>query len=247
MCHDTRPEFLTSDVHLGAVSRETEDSFLDFLGYVGAQGRSLFLTGDLFDFWFEYGRVIPGKYFRVLAALSELAQGGLRVALVGGNHDAWGGRFLREEVGIEYYPALLRTEIAGRPALLVHGDGVGGGQPGYRLLKAALRNKLVVQAFRMLHPELGVRIAQLVSTTEQKSVAHESVSRHAQRLEEWAREQLRLDPTLHWVVCGHVHSPVVREVEGGRFYINAGDWLYHNSYVRVLPDQSPTLHRWTGP
>lgn len=239
-----RPDFIASDIHLGAVPRNTERAFVDFLEHVGAHGRSLLLVGDLFDFWFEYGSVIPGKQFRVLAALAELVESGMPVTLMGGNHDAWGGRFLREEVGVSFYPDQLRTEIGGRSALVAHGDGVGRGDLKYRMLKALLRSRFTVGAFRMLHPELGLRLAGVASTTEGK-VGHDLAARgRARYIEEWARGRLREEPDLELVICGHSHLPAVLEVEPGRYYLNAGDWIQRDTYITVSPGTPPELRRW---
>ncbi len=45
-------------------------------------------------------------------------------------------------------------------------------------------------------------------------------------------------------MCGHAHLPTVTEVEPGRYYLNAGDWLTHRTYITVEPDGRPALHRW---
>jgi UDP-2,3-diacylglucosamine hydrolase len=55
-----KPEFITSDTHLGAVPAATERAFLQFLEHVGTRGSRLIMVGDLFDFWFEYGEIIHG-------------------------------------------------------------------------------------------------------------------------------------------------------------------------------------------
>lgn len=237
-------DYITSDVHLGAIPRERERAFLSFLEHVGAQARSLLVNGDLFDFWFEYGDVIPGKHFRVLAALSELVDAGVPVTLMGGNHDAWGGRFLREEVGVAFHPDRWRTELGGRRALVTHGDGVGRGDLGYRMLKAVLRNPVMVAGFRALHPELGMKLARRVSSTEGKATVDVGAAGRARHIEEWAQERLRAEPDLELVVCGHSHQPVVAEVEPGRYYLNSGDWIHHDSYITVRPGTAPTLYRW---
>lgn len=239
-----KPVFITSDVHLGAVPAETERAFLRFLEHVGAEGRRLVLPGDLFDFWFEYGTVIPGEHFRVLAALAELVDAGVDVLVTGGNHDAWGGRFLEEHVGVAFHAGHVRTEIAGRPALLAHGDGLGKGDLKYRALKRVLRSRPAVWAFRALHPELGVRLARRVSTTEAKADTDPGKVGRAAFIASWARATLAAEPELGWVVCGHAHLPTITEVEPGRYYVNAGDWLTHWSYVTVADDGAPVLHRW---
>jgi UDP-2,3-diacylglucosamine hydrolase len=241
-----KPEFITSDVHLGAVPDRTERAFLAFLEHVGGEGRRLLIVGDLFDFWFEYGEIIQGRHFRVLSALADLVDAGVAVVLTGGNHDAWGGRFLEEHVGVEFHREHVRTEIGGRPALLAHGDGLGRGDMRYRLLKALIRSRPIVGAFRALHPEVGLKIARLASTTEGKpdAAADAATLGRARFIEEWATGRLLAEAELAWVVCGHAHLPALVEVAPGRFYVNGGDWLTHWSYATVNVDGAPALHRW---
>jgi UDP-2,3-diacylglucosamine hydrolase len=239
-------EFIASDVHLGAVPRETERRFVGFLEHVGGEGAALLLNGDVFDFWFEYGSIIPGSHVRVLGALASLADAGIDVTFVGGNHDAWGGRYLREEVGLRVLDGPARIELGGRPALVAHGDGLGGGDLGYRALRAVLRSRPAIWGFRALHPELGARLARFVSKTESR--LHPDAAYTALRsdaLLAWARERHAEQPDLGWVVCGHAHAPRLEEVEPGRWYANAGDWLTHDSYVRI-EDGRPRLLTWPG-
>lgn len=237
-------EFIASDVHLGAVPSDTERRFVGFLEHVGAEGESLLLNGDIFDFWFEYGSVIPGRHLRVLGALAALADAGIGVTFVGGNHDAWGGNYLEGELGLRVVEGPALVELAGRPALVAHGDGLGTGDRAYRILRAVIRSRPAIWAFRALHPELGVRLASAVSSTESRIEPDAAyTSRRSDALFEWARERLAERPELAWVVCGHAHAPRLEEVEPGRWYANAGDWLTNDSYVRI-DDGRPRLLRW---
>jgi len=240
-------EFIASDVHLGAVPDTTERAFIDFLDHVGREGSALLLAGDLFDFWFEYGTVVPGRHFRVLAALSRLVDAGVRVTLAGGNHDAWGGRFLRDEVGVTFHQDPFHTTLAGRPALVAHGDGLGTGDLKYRALKMVLRSRLAIGAFRALHPEIGARIARAVSKTEVRDGTDARQLGRARFIEEWSMRQLEADPSLAWVVCGHCHMPALVEVEQGRFYLNAGDWITHFTYITIDVAGTPAMRRWPVP
>jgi UDP-2,3-diacylglucosamine hydrolase len=239
-------EFIASDIHLGAVARETEHRFVAFLDHVGEHGSGLLLAGDLFDFWFEYGEVIPGRHFRVLAALARLVEAGIPVTLAGGNHDAWGGRFLREEVGVAFHDKPFRISIAGRTALVAHGDGLGKGDFKYRALKAMIRSRAAIATFRALHPELGLRLAHAVSSTETRTSPDPRQVGRARFIENWARQQLVADPSLAWVVCGHAHVPACVEVDPGRFYLNAGDWLTHFTYITIDATANPELRTWAG-
>jgi UDP-2,3-diacylglucosamine hydrolase len=236
-----RIDYVFSDVHLGAVPDGTEQRLVRFLDQIGADASSVLIAGDLFDFWFEYGEVIPGRHFRTLAALSRLVDAGVPVVLAGGNHDAWGGRFLREHVGVAYHVEPFHVQLGGGRALVAHGDGLGRGDLKYRVLKSVLRSRAAIGAFRALHPELGLKVARAVSSTEAKGESDEAARGRAAFLDAWATEQLRIDAALKYVVCGHSHTPVVREVEPGRFYLNAGDWIRHFTYITVTAE-GPSLH-----
>ncbi len=238
-----KPDYIASDVHLGAVPRETEQRFLRFLDRVGAEARSLLIPGDLFDFWFSWGDVIPGRHVRVLGALGRLVDAGVPVSMVAGNHDAWGGRFLREELGITYSETMLRLELGGRPALVAHGDGVGGGDLKYRALKATIRSRLARGGFRALHPELGLRIARAVSTTEEKA-GRDPLAGRARYIQAWALGQLEAEPELTWVVCGHAHVPAIVRAGEGQAYLNAGDWVRNRTYITVGESSGAELRSW---
>ena len=227
------PCFVFSDVHLGVTPPEVERALLGFLDHVRDAAGSVIINGDLFDFWFEWGDVIPSRHYRVLAELADLIDSGCPVTMLGGNHDAWGGSFLREQVGIALHDGVLRTQFAGKPALVAHGDGLGKGDVKYRMLKRVLRSRAAVWGFRVLHPEIGMRIATGVSTTDEKHQHDRSSQTRADFLEQWAREQFAEDASLGWVMCGHSHVPALVEMGAGRYYINSGDWITNRTYVTI--------------
>jgi UDP-2,3-diacylglucosamine hydrolase len=242
-----KPVYVVSDIHLGAVPRETERAFRGFLAHAAGAAEALLINGDLFDFWFEYRSVILSQHYRVLAALAEVVEAGVRVWLVGGNHDAWGGNFLRDEVGIELLQGAVTMELAGRRTLVAHGDGVGGGDLRYRALKAVVRSPGATRVFRTLHPDLGQRIAARASRTHQKAEGLPPSRRRAEHIQRWAEEQLRADASLRLVLAGHAHEAARVEGEPGRFYVNSGDWLDRFDYVVLPPDGGPPrLEVWPG-
>src|SRR5688500_11757620 len=87
---------IVSDAH---PRRAVEAALLAFLERVPDLGDALLVNGDLFDFWFEYRRVIPRTGFRVAAALAALRKR-VPIVMIGGNHDRWGGDFWREDLEI---------------------------------------------------------------------------------------------------------------------------------------------------
>ena len=75
--------YFVSDIHLGSGNHEeqrrVERAFLDFLRDIESDAETLFLVGDIFDFWFEYGEVVPKGFTRVLGRLAELSDRGVRI------------------------------------------------------------------------------------------------------------------------------------------------------------------------
>jgi UDP-2,3-diacylglucosamine hydrolase len=246
---ENRPVYVVSDIHLGAVPEATERAFRSFLRQVAEEASFLLVNGDLFDFWFEYRHVVLAEHYRVLAALRDVVEAGVRVAFVGGNHDAWAGPFLRDVVGMELHRGPVEMTLGGRRTLVAHGDGVGRGDLKYRALKRLIRNPVTVGAFRAIHPDLGRRIALLASRTERKAASGEdpAASGRAAFIRGWGLERLRDDPGLDLVLAGHAHVASCTEAAPGRFYVNSGDWLNTFDYV-VLPagGGAPELRQWDG-
>ncbi len=242
---ESSPVYLTGDVHLGAVPAETEKAFVAWLEHCGREASRVVINGDLFDFWFEYGTVVPRGHTRVLGALASLVDSGMDVLLMGGNHDWWGGSFLTQEIGLDFRQEAINLELAGHTTFLAHGDGVGSGDPGYRALKFLLRGWPTRFAFRWLHPDLGAAIARRVSQTEGRAGEPiEKQEARARALEAWALEKLRARPELDLVVLGHTHIPVLREASPGRHYLNAGDWVANQSYAVIPREGPPCLLDW---
>ncbi len=239
--------WVASDAHLGAAPPAMETAFLGWLEHAAAHAGVIVLNGDLFDFWFEWGTVIPSGHTRVLGLLARIVDAGTPVHLLGGNHDWWGGRYLVEEVGLHFHPEPVRLELGGRSALVAHGDGLGAGDLGYRLLRSVLRSPLSRHAFRWLHPDVGTAIAKRVSRTDSRpsdpSPAH---LERARQLERWARDALLEDEGIELVLLGHTHQPVRLEVAPGRFYLNTGDWIRNGTWGVIAPGEPPRLERWTG-
>jgi UDP-2,3-diacylglucosamine hydrolase len=232
-----KPAVIVSDLHLGAVPETVREAFARFTRRWRGRAELLLINGDLFDFWLEFRAAVLSEHFHTLRALADLRESGVRLLLVGGNHDAWGGPFLRETIGMEVVEGPIELELAGRRALVAHGDGLGPGDLGYKALRKVLRSRPVRRAMRWVHPDLAWRIARGVSRTEERGPGDEARSRErAAVLEEYAVGLLERRADLDLVVFGHCHTPTIRPVGGGRCYVNTGDWVTHRTYTLVTPD-----------
>ncbi len=152
-----------SDVHLKAIpeDRARQREFVDFLNrFQTGEFERIICLGDLFDFWFEYKNIIFSDFFEVLRAFADLRDAGMELHLICGNHDFWGGRFLRDELGFHIHPNSMEHRFGDLRGHLVHGDGINPEDRSYRAYKKFARNPLVVGAFRLIHPDWAMAIAQ---------------------------------------------------------------------------------------
>ena len=230
-----------SDAHLGAPWGEPmrEEWLRRFLSDQRGRIAGLMIVGDLFDFWFEYRHAIPKGHFRVLRAIADLRADGVPVVYFGGNHDFWAGTYLRNEIDIDVADGPMEFQIQGRRIFVAHGDGLGGGDHGYKLMKRVLRNRLCIALYRALHPDIGIPLAYSVSALSR---------RHSEPREVLIPKLVRdiavprLASGVDAVLMGHVHEPTHIRVAGGDFIV-IGDWLKNFTYA-VLEDGVFSLRRF---
>ena len=131
--------YFITDLHLGVPtledSHQRELKMVRFLDSIKDDDEAIFLMGDLFDFWFEYKTVVPRGYVRLLGKLSQLIDSGIPIHLFAGNHDLWTFDYLQKEVGIILHREPTIMTLKDKTFLLVHGDGRGPGDNGYKFLK----------------------------------------------------------------------------------------------------------------
>jgi UDP-2,3-diacylglucosamine hydrolase len=236
------PCYIASDLHLGAATLDVERAFIAFLRSLPGRAGALLINGDLFDFWFEWRTVIPRTGFRVLAALADLAESGVPIVWVAGNHDCWGGDVLRRDVGVTYHVGAWEGTLGGWRTRVEHGDGLRAVEDRkYRMLRGVIRHPLSVRAFRLLHPDVGSRLA---TGSSHASRTHRAPD-DGIGLRAVAMETLASNPRLELLVFGHSHVATLERAGGGGVYGNPGSWLDAPAFLRVTPARVE-LRRWEG-
>ena len=87
----------------------------------------------------------------------------------------------------------------------------------------------------MIHPDLAMRIARLVSRSSRRLTleADPCKGAEAEALRTYAQGVLARGEA-DVVMCGHAHAPAFEEYpspNGVGLYINTGDWMFHRSYA----------------
>jgi UDP-2,3-diacylglucosamine hydrolase len=120
--------YFLSDFHLGAPdwqnSLDRERKIVRFLEEARADAAMLLILGDMFDFWFEYRKVVPKGYVRILGKLADITDSGIPVHFFIGNHDMWMNGYFEHELNIPVFDAPRDYLFNGFRFHIGHGDGL---------------------------------------------------------------------------------------------------------------------------
>ena len=259
---DNKKIYFLSDFHLGAPdhasSLEREKIIVQFLDEVKKDAAEIFLVGDMFDFWYEYRKVVPKGYVRLLGKLGELSDVGIPLHFFAGNHDMWMRDYFQKELNIRVYFKPEEFERNGKKFLIGHGDGLGPGDHGYKRLKKLFRNPVSKWLFGILPPRMGMGLANYLSRRSRAQTgATEEIFLGEDK--EWLiiySKEILNKKNIDFFVFGHRHlaidyrlpTPIStpwRGAGGEARYINLGDWINYFTYA-VFDGEKMELKSYRG-
>ena len=226
--------YFASDLHLGLPNHKEslprEKMFVRWLDSIKNDAAELYLLGDIFDFWFEYSRVVPKGYNRFIGKIAEFTDSGIPVYFFSGNHDVWMFSYFQEELGVEMHHKPLIKELFGKKFFLAHGDGLGKGDRGYKLLKSIFTSSTLQWLFARLHPNFSLWFGNQwsVSSRYSKEISHKFRGED-ELITKFTRDELLVNH-YDFFIFGHWHSPIIYPLKEGSNLVILGDWLVNNTY-----------------
>jgi UDP-2,3-diacylglucosamine hydrolase len=229
--------YFSSDNHLGApnaqASKPREQKFVAWLDEIKKDAAAIFLLGDLFDFWFEYKKVVPKGFVRTLGKLAEIRDSGIPIYFFVGNHDLWMNDYFEEELNIPIFYKPQEFILNNKTFLIGHGDGLGPGDKGYKRMKKVFTNPIFKWLFKWLHPDIGVSIAQYMSV-KNKLISGDDDAIFLGEDNEWLIQYCKhkqAQKHYDYFVFGHRHLPMTIKIAENSEYINLGDWITYYTYA----------------
>lgn len=223
-----------SDLHLGTYGCHGKE-LLQYLDQI--EPGTVILNGDIIDIWQFKKRYWPASHMQVLRRLLKFAEKGIPVYYLTGNHDEMLRKFSDYRLGNLYLRDKLVLELDGKKAWFFHGDVFDvsmqyskwlarlGGQ-GYDLLIILNRGvNLLLEKVGREKISLSKRIKDGVKTAVRFISDFEQIA-----------ADLAIERGYDYVVCGHIHQPVIKTMfakePGGNAhagksvtYLNSGDWI----------------------
>lgn len=241
--------YFLSDAHIGAGyipdPQKHEQQLVALLQTMEQDADAVYLLGDILDFWFEYRHVVPKGHIRLFGQLARMADKGITIYWFKGNHDMWTYSYLSDELGVNVIEEELITDIYGKKIFLSHGDNLGPQPRSYQLMRRVFRSPFWQAVGRALHPSWLMSFG--FSWSKHNRLKHSPVpptyrgdNTEPQMI--FAREFVKTHPDIDFVVTGHNHVAVIRDIPGSNAkYICLGDFFSLFTYGRYTPNGNFTI------
>ena len=214
-----------SDIHLGTRACQA-DRLLGFMREHAAE--NVFLIGDIVDFWSMRRSIVWTKAQNTFVQkILRRARHGERIIFIPGNHD----EALRDYLGIAFGDIQIvgeyeHTLADGRRFLLLHGDEFDQITRHHRWI--AILGDVMYDVLVRLNSVLSLirRRFGMTCYWSLAGYAKRRVKKALQFIFDFEDAALRAASQrgLDGIICGHIHSAVIREAEGVT-YVNCGDWV----------------------
>ena len=242
--------YFISDTHLGAAylsnPRESERRVVRWLQSIKDSAERIYLLGDIIDYWFEYRNVVPRGFVRFFGKLAELADAGITITWITGNHDIWIFDYLPSELGIKVVTGTITEQIGNHRFLLDHGDKVGCQPRGFRLMSAVFHNRFCQRLYATLHPRLTMPFAYYWSKSNRLNRSAESIAQENERglkiLRDFSEQHSATHPDVDFYIFGHMHVVNDSLLSSGKRMVVLGEWINGNTFARFDGDNLELLH-----
>jgi len=220
-----------SDLHLAPARPDITAAFEAFLRGPALEGDSLYILGDLFEYWAGDDDLDDPFNARVVAALARCGVQ-VPVLFMHGNRDFLAGERFAAAAGLRLVADPLVAQIGGRRTLIMHGDTLCTDDLEYQRFREEVRSPAWARAFLALPLDERKRhIEQLRERSEaQKRVKPMTIMDVNPAAVEAALRTHGCERLIH----GHTHRPGRHSlVVDGRpcERLVLGDWYQQGSHL----------------
>lgn len=229
--------YFISDAHLGSRliqnPREHEKKMVDWLNKVKSDAKTIYLMGDIFDFWFEYKTVVPKGFVRFLGKLAELTDAGIEIHFFTGNHDIWTFGYLEKEIGLIVHRKPETIQIGNKTFYMAHGDGLDLNDKGFKILRNIFHSRFAQRLFRLVPAQLGQEMGYNWSKGSRKKCMDQESKyqgEHNEFLVRYAKKYAE-SHDVDFLIFGHRHIALDLQIKKNTRVLILGDFVNIFSYA----------------
>jgi len=220
-----------SDLHLAPERPDIIQLFVAFLNNQAAQAESLYILGDLVEYWLGDDDEAEGLG-AVFDCMKQISENGLKIYLMHGNRDFLMGEQLAQRAGCTLINDPYIAEFNNTPVLLMHGDTLCTDDSRYQELRLMLRNPAWQKDF--LSKPLAEREQMAIALRKQSKEETQSKAADIMDVNSAAVNQAFLTHQVTLMIHGHTHRPAIHELSvNGKPVkrIVLGDWYSQGSVL----------------
>ena len=258
--------YFLSDAHLGSRAIERswahQKKIIDMLEEMSKDAVSIYMLGDMFDFWMEYFISDKSKrqYSPFCKELRKLTRKGIHIHMFTGNHDLWTFGGLAQMTGAEIHYEPCTILRYGKAIYLAHGDGILPSNweeyyPGhvrkkikrFMRLRKVFRSSILQFFFRCLPPSWGNAFGySWAKRSRLKEIANPCPYKgeNKEELVLFAKEQEKQGNHRDYYIFGHRHIELDLQLESGSRVVMLGDCFKEFTYAKLDHHGHLTLHNY---
>lgn len=258
--------YFISDAHLGSLAIERgyaqQKKLINMLEMMSKDAVSIYMLGDMFDFWMEYFIHDKNKrqYHPFFKELRKLSKKGIHVHIFTGNHDLWtfGGLGKITNAEVHYEPCTVIRY--GKSLYLAHGDGLlpDDWQKRYswqdqRRIKRFMRlrrifnNEFLQFCYRCLPPDVGNYFGyNWAKKSRLKEIANPCPYKgeNKEELVLYAKSEEKLHNHRDYYIFGHRHIELDLQINPTSRVIILGDCFKQWTYAKLDHHGNLTMHNY---
>jgi UDP-2,3-diacylglucosamine hydrolase len=258
--------YFLSDAHLGSLAIERgwahQKKLIDLLEEMSKDAVSVYMLGDMFDFWMEYYIHDKGKrqYSPFCKQLRKMVKKGIHIHYFTGNHYMWTFGGLAKMTGVEVHYAPVTINRYGKALYLAHGDGLLPSDwetyypsrirkkiKRFMFLKKLFQSETLQFLFRMLPPAWGNKFGyEWAKRSRLKELANPCPYKgeYKEELVLFAKDQEKQGNHRDYYVFGHRHIELDLQLETGSRVIILGDCFKQWTYAKLDHHGRLTMHTY---
>ena len=232
-----------SDLHLSPERPHINQVFYGFTAGIAARAQTLYILGDLFEYWVGDDDLVDPFNASVADALATLSGKGVRVRMMQGNRDVLLGEAFAQRCGAELMvdPSLL--DLHGTQTLVMHGDTLCTDDVEYQKFRVYAHEP--GNQHRFLAQPLAARRAQMLGWRTKSEQHKQGMSEEIMDVAQATVEAVLRAHGYPRLIHGHTHRPArhLHALDGHRcerWVLN--DWYQRGGYLYC--DKSGCRAEW---
>ncbi len=238
--------YFISDLHLDPSQPHLFKLFHDFVEKIREDAETLYILGDLFEFWIGDDIIdlpIGKPYLPIIKQLRSLSDKGVKLYFIQGNRDFLIGKKFMKRIGGTLLPDHQVIDLYGNKILIMHGDTLCTDDKGYQLMRKIFRLWIVQKIYLSMSPlKRSQKAGQVRNKTKQSTKQKSEMIMDVNQL---AVEKSIKSGGVSFLIHGHTHRPAEHDIlinNEVKKRIVLGDWGEEWSYLEWNAEDKYTLN-----